>query len=81
MGTSKGLVDEHRSFVVIVNIEGDEVDILSTVDLSRLRVIIVETHPHIVGKEKIPILVKNIETKGFHLPGVYHKTCFFQNTK
>ena len=75
------LIDEHRPSVVIMDVEGSEVDLLSTADLSRVRTLIAEMHPHIVGKEKITMLVGDIETKGFRLADVCHKTCLFQNTK
>ena len=75
------LIDEHRPSVVIMDVEGSEVDLLSTADLSRVRILIAEMHPHIVGKEKITMLVGDIETKGFRLADVCHKTCLFQNTK
>ena len=75
------LIDEHRPSVVIMDVEGSEVDLLSTADLSRVRILIAEMHPHIVGKEKITMLVGDIETRGFRLADVCHKTCLFQNTK
>ena len=75
------LIDEHRPSVVIMDVEGSEVDLLSAADLSRVRILIAEMHPHIVGKEKITMLVGDIETRGFRLADVCHKTCLFQNTK
>ena len=75
------LIDERRPSVLIMDVEGSEVDLLSTADLSRVRILIVEMHPHIVGKEKITTLTLDIEKKGFRLADVCHKTCLFQNTK
>ena len=74
------LIDEHRPSIVIMDVEGSEVDLLSTADLSRVRILIVEMHPHIVGKEKVTMLVGDIEARGFRLDDVCHKTCLFQNT-
>lgn len=75
------LIDERRPSVVVMDVEGGEVDLLSTADLSRVRILIVEMHPHIVGEEKIAMLVGNIEAKGFRLADARHKTCLFQNAK
>ena len=75
------IIDEHLPSVVIMDVEGSEVDLLSTANLSRVRILIVEMHPHIVGKEKIKMLVGDIETRGFRLADICHKTCLFQNTK
>ena len=75
------LIDEHRPSVVIMDVEGSEVEILPAADLSRVRIIIVEMHPHIMGKEKIAILVGDMEARGFQLADTRHKTCLLRNMK
>ena len=49
-------------------------EILHTADLSQVRTIIVEMHPHIVGEKKIGMFVRDIEVKGFRLIDTRHKT-------
>ena len=75
------LIDKHRPSVVIMDAEGSEVEILPVADLSRVRTIIVEMHPHIVGEDKITRIVGDVEMKGFRLVDTHHRTYLLRNTK
>ena len=75
------LIGEHHPSVVIMDVEGSEVELMATADLSRVRAVIVEMHPQIVGEEEIANLVRDTEAKGFHLAGASHKTCLFRNAR
>ena len=75
------LIDEHRPSVVVMDVEGSEVEILAAADLSRVRTIIVEMHPHVVGEDKITKIVGDVEMKGFRLVDARHRTYLLWNTK
>ena len=68
------LIDRHRPSVIVMDVEGSEIELLPAADLSQVREVIVEMHPHIVGEEKIVSLVKNTEAKGFRPIDIRHKT-------
>lgn len=68
------LIDAYDPSFMIMDVEGMEIELLHNSDLSRVRAIVVEMHPHIVGREEIATLVRNVEAKGFEVAEVRHKT-------
>ena len=64
----------HRPTAVVMDVEGAEEEILPVADLSGVRVLILELHPHIIGEEKVNGLVKGLEEQGFALREKSHKT-------
>ena len=68
------LIDMDRPSVVIMDVEGSEVELLRAADISNVRAVIVEMHPHIVGEENIDLVICEMEAKGFRVTDVYHKT-------
>lgn len=64
----------HKPNVLIVDVEGGEIEILPSVDLSDVNVIIIELHPHIVGKEKIDALLHDLDARGLEVVERSHKT-------
>ena len=51
--------------VLVMDVEGAEIDLLSACDLSAIRSILVELHPHIVGDGKITALLESLYDQGF----------------
>ncbi len=64
---------EEGADVLVMDIEGAEIDLLSATDLTGLREIIVETHPHIVGAAATQAMVDAILAQGFTETGRVHK--------
>ncbi|MSO70549.1 MAG: FkbM family methyltransferase [Alphaproteobacteria bacterium] len=71
------LIARHRPGVVIIDVEGGEIEVLPAADLSGVRTIIAELHPHIVGAEKIDAVVQNLVGQGFVHRETKHKTFLF----
>lgn len=51
--------------VLVVDIEGGEVDLLPSADLTSVRELIIELHPHIVGDDSISSLITSLVKAGF----------------
>ncbi|MEO0388553.1 MAG: FkbM family methyltransferase [Pseudomonadota bacterium] len=54
-----------RPTVLSCDIEGSEGDVLMNIDLSTLRAIVVELHPHIIGEALVEAIAARLETAGF----------------
>lgn len=54
----------HDPNVLIVDIEGAETEIFADADLSAIDVIVIELHPHIVGKDAIDALEAHFVAQG-----------------
>jgi len=67
------VIKEHRATVLICDIEGAEVDLLSHADLAGIRLIIMETHYRAAGEVATDEMVRQLIMSGFsiHL-GVSH---------
>ena len=64
----------HRPDVVIMDVEGAEISLLSGSTLAGVKHIIVEIHPHITGEEQVAAMMAALKDKGFE-PHVHeHKT-------
>ena len=57
--------EELRPTCIVCDIEGAEIDVLPAADLSDVRLLVVEVHPHVVGEEKVAALIRHIEAQGF----------------
>jgi FkbM family methyltransferase len=68
------VIAAHRPSVLVMDVEGSEVELLPAADLSGIRAVIVEMHPHIVGPEKIMALVAQMAAQGLQLAETRHKT-------
>jgi FkbM family methyltransferase len=64
---------EERADVLVMDVEGAELDLLTQADLSGLREIIVELHPHIVGEAPTQAMIEAICARGFQETGRIHK--------
>ncbi|MBF9030148.1 FkbM family methyltransferase [Rhodobacterales bacterium HKCCE3408] len=56
---------EVKPDVLVMDVEGAEVDLLPSADLSGLRAIVVELHPHVVGEAATEALVAELTAQGF----------------
>lgn len=66
--------------VIIIDVEGAEVDLLALDDFRRVHAIVAELHPHIVGEEAIRRLVAHLAARGFHLVEDDRGTALFERT-
>ena len=60
------LLRDIRPTVIVIDVEGAEIDLLTSTDLTGVDRIIMELHPHIVGKEATDTMLRTLESKGFH---------------
>ena len=58
------IMAEHDPNVLIVDIEGAETEIFADADLSAVEVIVIELHPHVVGKDAIDALEAHFVAQG-----------------
>lgn len=58
-------IASHNANVLICDIEGGEVDLLTEADLSGIRLIIIETHYWAVGEEATDAMMRNLILQGF----------------
>ncbi len=72
---------EDRATVLVMDVEGAEIDLLRAADLSGLREIIVELHPHIVGEEATRAMIDDICARGFIDAGRIHKNIRLSRVK
>lgn len=61
------VVRDFKPSVVVMDAEGAEIDLLPLVDPQKIRTIVVEMHPHIVGAEKCHQLVGALKARGYHI--------------
>lgn len=61
------LIDRHSPNVLVMDVEGAELEILPAADLSGIDKIIVELHPHVIGADKVEALVADLVAQGFTL--------------
>jgi len=59
------VLKELKPNVLVMDVEGAEVDLLPLVDLSNIEKIIIELHPWVVGEAKIQDLVNSLLESGF----------------
>jgi FkbM family methyltransferase len=59
------VLNGERADVLVMDVEGAEIDLLTTADLSGVREIIVELHPKIVGVGPTKAMIDSIIDRGF----------------
>lgn len=59
------VLEELRPNIIVMDVEGAEIDLLVDLALTGVEALLVELHPHIVGQEKIDALLASLETRGF----------------
>lgn len=60
-------IAEHKANVLVCDIEGGEIDLLLEADLDSVRLIMMEIHPWMTGREPINKMIRYLVTKGFDI--------------
>jgi FkbM family methyltransferase len=68
------VVAAHRPDVIVMDVEGAEIDLLSNAGLTGVRHVVVEVHPHITGEDKIAAMLARLGSIGFRQEAEAHKT-------
>ena len=68
-----GVIAAHRPDVIVMDVEGAEVDLLAAADLTHVRALVVETHEHIVGADRTAAMIAALAAKGFAVRQTIHK--------
>ena len=63
--------------VIVMDVEGAETGLLPAADLSGVRAMIVEVHPHIVGAEAIAAMDADLARQGLRPARTLHKTTLY----
>jgi hypothetical protein len=71
------VLKETAPSVILMDVEGAEVELLEIADLSNVEVMIIEMHPHIVGSDVIGGLLESLSAQGFTPTEQQHKTYLF----
>jgi FkbM family methyltransferase len=72
------LLEDHRPEIIIMDVEGSEIELLAAAGLSNVSSIIVEMHPHIVGAYEVGKLLTKLQSDGFRVKDQKHKTYLLQ---
>jgi FkbM family methyltransferase len=60
-------ISEHRANVLICDIEGGEIDLLTGADLGSIRLVMMEIHPWTTGRAAIDDMVRYLMSRGFNI--------------
>lgn len=66
-------IADHAPSVIVMDIEGGEIDALSETALDGVRDLVIELHPHIVGDAATDDLLGRLADRGFALKAREHK--------
>lgn len=72
------LAEEWQPSVLVMDVEGAEVDILGYEALPGVKRMILEVHPHIVGAEAIDAMLSRLEAQGFKKTFAYRKSVLLE---
>jgi FkbM family methyltransferase len=73
-------ISDAKANVIVMDIEGAEIDLLGTAELTAIREIIVEVHPHIVGEGPTQAMLDALKERGFVQKQKQHKTIWLGRT-
>ncbi len=73
----EAVLRSHKPDFIVMDVEGAEVELLSDTNLEGVRGLIIELHSHIVGREKIDVLVADLNSIGFVTEARQGKTYVF----
>ncbi|MCB6178831.1 FkbM family methyltransferase [Rhodobacter sp. Har01] len=74
------VLKDEQATVLVMDVEGAEIDLLQAANLSGLREIIVELHPHIVGEAATRAMIDSVCARGFRDAGRIHKNIRLSRT-
>lgn len=72
------VVSEFSPSAVVMDVEGAETELLPSADLSKVRLVIVEVHPHITNQEAIDNMESELRAQGLLLVGQAEDVIVFQ---
>jgi len=75
------VVAEFQPDVIVMDVEGAEIDLLSNTILDSVEFILVELHRKIVGDTKIDLLLENLKQANFNQIRYYNKNALFERIK
>lgn len=53
--------------VLVMDVEGAEIDLLADLKFEGIRAMVVELHPHVVGQDRIDALLVSLDERGFEV--------------
>lgn len=68
----------HGAQVVVMDVEGAEVGLLSDADLSGVGAMVIELHPHIVPQSDLDAMIAAVEAQGLKLTARVQKNALFE---
>ncbi|MGG7645478.1 FkbM family methyltransferase [Rhodovulum sp. YNF3179] len=74
------VIMRHEPDIIVMDVEGAETDLLPAADLAKVRAILVELHPHIVGAPKIAELIEYLVSEGYEKAGERFKNVLMVRT-
>lgn len=72
------ILNSYSPNVLVIDVEGAEVDLLSEGDLPGVEKLILELHPHIVGEARIQELCEHLRAIGFRTSRKIEKSIYLQ---
>lgn len=67
------VVAELRPKIIVMDVEGAEVDLLADIALEGVEALVVELHPHVVGAARIEEMLSGLADRGFVIAERAHK--------
>lgn len=61
------VITDLRPTAIIMDVEGAEIDLLPLARLDNVQKLVIETHPHIVGEDKVNTLRDHLLNEGFQM--------------
>jgi FkbM family methyltransferase len=61
------LLSNIKPTIIVMDVEGAEIDLMASPNLETVERIIIELHPHIVGPDPIATMLSGLEAKGFNV--------------
>lgn len=66
-------IRDHMPTVLVMDVEGAEVDLLPIADLSQIRAVLVETHAKVTGQGPVERMVASLVDQGFEVSMKLHR--------
>ena len=73
-------LQETGAAVIVMDVEGAEIELLAVADLAGVREIIVEVHPHIMGEAPTEAMIEDLGKRGFAVTQRQHKTVWLSRS-
>lgn len=77
----ENVLSNYQPDTIIMDVEGAEIDLLTSSSLDGIYLMIVELHPHIVGEDKIYQLNETLKLLGFEISAQKGKVAVYERRK